>query len=258
MKGTSAFALLSLAAGLFLSSNVAIADPAGVCVMYCDGGSPPPPAGPSARELREQHEAKDLREAADDAMDKGVDAYERGNYEEALRRFQEALDYEPDDPAIQANVQRTEKKLAEARAARDLRLRDSEAIRQLTSAAQHSGAAKETADKPESGMVFDTNGGRGPALPDGVRAGGAGEQSSDPQVPPSRRTSAITAMEQERQSVRTAIRALDDKMKDLDPAKSSVEIAHLKQEKSNAEAKVRYLNFSISETLKKPDAEAKK
>ncbi len=60
------------------------------------------PRGPSAEEIRKQREAKDLNEAAEDANDKGVDFYKRGDWANAAKYFREALEYDPDNSDIAA------------------------------------------------------------------------------------------------------------------------------------------------------------
>lgn len=51
--------------------------------------------GPSPEELRKKREQKDLREASDDEVDKGVDCYKRGDWKCAINHFREALEYDP-------------------------------------------------------------------------------------------------------------------------------------------------------------------
>jgi tetratricopeptide (TPR) repeat protein len=62
----------------------------------------PPP--PTLEELRRQREAKDLQDAANDAQDYGDLAMTRKNYDEAIKRFEEALTYAPDDSNLQNSL----------------------------------------------------------------------------------------------------------------------------------------------------------
>lgn len=73
----------------------------------CSGGASrnTQPAGPTPEELKRAREKKDLKEAADDAVDKGVDFYKKGDWTAAISRFKEALDYDPDNDDAQHNLQ---------------------------------------------------------------------------------------------------------------------------------------------------------
>lgn len=89
------------------------------CIPCAGGAGEPPavPAGPTQEELRQQHEAKDLNEAAEDAEDKGDEANRKGNWENAARYFKDALEYAPDDQNIRAKLSKAQQKMDEAAAA---------------------------------------------------------------------------------------------------------------------------------------------
>lgn len=227
----------------------------GVCVGNCpdessggsDGGgyvSPGPfvPSGPSPEELRQQAEEKDLQEAALDAGDSGVKAYQSGDYAGAVKYFSEALEYAPDDPDIQHNLDR-------AREA----FRQSEEARKLKSAQLHSqtGAAlKNEASSMEARRGFDTGG--DPAGSLDVPAVNAGEGGyKEPKVPAFQRTWTITKMEWQREALKKTVRRFEEERKKLDPAKDAVKIAEIKQKESEQENKIHFLNFSITEELRK-------
>lgn len=60
--------------------------------------------GPSPAELKRKREEKDLREASDDAVDKGVDCYNKRNWTCAIRWFRESLEYDPDNEDARYNL----------------------------------------------------------------------------------------------------------------------------------------------------------
>jgi hypothetical protein len=221
--------------------------PTSRCVANCDVYVPPPvPAGPSPEELRRQREARDSREAAEDAEDRGIDAFEKRNYAEAVRWFREALEYAPDDADLRAKLSLAESRLREQRLAQAAR--NTPAMQQLLNVREHSNAALPGADTREAQHGIDTAATRRGSLPVSAGAGRA-----DPVVPAGRRTPAITAMETERTELRQRIRALEERLSRLDPGKDSVEIAKVKQERSSAESKVNYITFTITQELEKPE-----
>ena len=251
-KVRRAAAAPSAAAFVWLASSMAapaLADSIpGVCVESvagnCDTYAPiPVPTGPTPRELKLQREAKDLADAALDANDKGVDAYERGNYDAAVGYFAEAHDYAPDNPDFARNLER-------ARQA----LRQSVAARELKSADFHGGDARRLQDEASSAearRVFDTEGRPSGSLDTPPVAAGH-RKGGDPVVPDGRRTPQIVAYERERDALRREIAAFDTQLKTLDPKKDAVAISKIKQQKSTGQDKINYLNFSIDAELKKP------
>ena len=255
--------VLLLLAPLAAYSQVRCEDipvPKGVCVgpgvtRDCKliSTAPAVPAGPSPEELRRMHEVKDLNEAAEDAYDHGVDAYEKGNWDKAIASFKEALEYSPDDPGILQSLHVAQQRADAARAARAAAA--SEAARQLASADHHSEQAPKLSSNEamskEAGRGFDTAGkAAGTLSVSTVNAGSGGYK--DPVVPLAKRTPAIRKMEQERGAIRKEASALQGKLKTLDPAKDAVEISKVRQQQSVLDNKVHYLNFSIGEQVNTP------
>jgi hypothetical protein len=122
----------------------------GKCVANCGGGGEsytPGPVGPSPQELKRQREAKDLNEAADDANDKGVDFYNKGDWENAIKYFREALEYNPDNQDYRNNLQRAQQKANDAVAKRELP--KSKAFEEAQSNLYHT-------QQGTPGAVFDT------------------------------------------------------------------------------------------------------
>lgn len=79
-----------------------------VCAVHnynCPSVTPVQTA-PSPEELRRRREAKDLKEASEDANDKGVDCYERKDWKCAIRYFKEALDYDPENDDASYNLKK--------------------------------------------------------------------------------------------------------------------------------------------------------
>ncbi|HUR67079.1 MAG TPA: hypothetical protein VMZ03_12085 [Chitinophagaceae bacterium] len=62
--------------------------------------------GPSPEELKRKREQKDLKEASDDAVDKGVDCYEKRDWACAIRWFRESLEYDPDNEDASYNLRK--------------------------------------------------------------------------------------------------------------------------------------------------------
>jgi tetratricopeptide (TPR) repeat protein len=236
---------------------------------YCSrGGSAAPaaPVGPSPEELHARAEAKDLDEAAQDADDKGVAAYKRGDYPTAIQYFTKAIGYNPDDDVLRRNLARAREKLAASQAPpppsppppppapeRQV-ITDTPPMRQLKSVAT---------DKPDSDRRetlsqqartgFDTAGrDRGGLTPPVVRADVA--RKVDPVVPAAKLTPAIEAMQKARSRDREKIAALTVEMKTLDPKTDAVKIAKARQEITTTTHDVQYQNFSITEALEKPSA----
>ncbi len=75
------------------------------------------PVGPSAEELARRREEKDIKEATDDAEDRGEALYNKGEWADAVKAFQEALDYDPDNDLASANLRKAQDKLQQAEAA---------------------------------------------------------------------------------------------------------------------------------------------
>ena len=255
MKPYQAAAYSAFVLTLFTLPPFSEAQVRGVCVYNCAPPptySPPAPSGPSPQELKRQREEKDLREAADDANDKGMDAYKRGDLEAAARYFREGLEYAPGDEELLHNLRVVEAKIRDAR-----QIRFGQAAEQLKSAEQHSRTAAgmgENSGKGEALRGFDDHGTNAGTLAVPATGASIADPTRDPVVPPSRRTPEIARLERERQEARQQAAALEKKLAELNPATQSVEIARAKQEKSTIESKVQYLNFSITQKLDAPDA----
>lgn len=75
---------------------------------YLCNSVPVVPQGPSPQEIKKQREEKDLREASEDANDKGIDCYNKKDWDCAMKWFKESLDYNPDSEDAQFNLQAAE------------------------------------------------------------------------------------------------------------------------------------------------------
>lgn len=73
---------------------------------YLCGPAVPAYTGPSPEELKRKREQKDLREASDDAVDKGVDCYNKRDWVGAIRWFRESLEYDQDNDDASYNLKR--------------------------------------------------------------------------------------------------------------------------------------------------------
>lgn len=207
----------------------------------CARAAPNAPVGPSKEELNRRREAKDSQEAADDAEDKGEEFYTKGDWANAAKAFQEALDLNPDDAVAEVNLKKAQKRLRESEAAK-------QAINAQTRSTNAVGLEKEAGSK-EAGIPFDD--------PDKTKNSGIpvphanGDVShKDPVVPASRRTAAITKLEQQRAVDRKQRIALEEKLKTLDPQKDSVAISTIKQQENKLDNHINYVNFSIDDQLK--------
>lgn len=209
----------------------------GVCVRYCNSPTPrqqaPGPPQPSAEERRRQLDAEDLQEAADDAQDRGQAAYDRGDIAGAVRLFQEAADYAPDDPDISQNLARARERLTEINGL---------AARQSVATAGG-----------QSEHVFDGRGqGRnvgGIAVGSAPVVAGVGR---DPVVPRARMTPALRQLERERTERRARIATIDAELRTLNPSTDAIGIARRQQQRSEAASQVQFINITISETLRAP------
>ncbi len=198
------------------------------------GGTSVPTKTP--QQIRREREEKDLREAADDANDRGVEFYKQRNWDKAMECFKEALDYDPDYEVAKFNLEKTKQNKIEFG-------------RRLTSIEEHGKISKTFTNEPSSEEArkgFDTPTNDGPPL---VYGGGEWKSPKDPVVPPSKRTPKITELEAKRTEDRKMIKALEEKLKTLDPKKNTVEISKIKQERSDAESRINYYNFMILKEL---------
>ncbi len=79
-----------------------------LCAVHnyqCNSGTPVQ-TGPSPEELRKNREAKDLREASEDANDKGIDCYRKKDWNCAIKYFSEALDYDQENGDANDNLRK--------------------------------------------------------------------------------------------------------------------------------------------------------
>jgi hypothetical protein len=228
------------------------------------GGRSAAPAGPSLEQLRAQAEAKDLDEAAQDADDKGVKAYNRGDYAAAIKYFRQGLSYSPDSEVFAANLRKAQAKLAAAQTPAPSPqppaiVASTDARRQLLSL----DADKPVGDSQEANLKalsdrarqgFDTPG-RDHGAPPPIQHPPA--RRGDPVVPPDRLTPSIAAMEKARARDRLKLATLNADLKALDPKAEPVKVAEVKQKISTVTSDVQYQNFSITEDLAKPPAAPK-
>ncbi len=79
----------------------------------CPSTSSPTPYIPakSPEQIRKEIEKKDLREAAEDANEQGVDYYEKEDWATAINYFKVALEYDPDYDDAAYNLKKAEEKL---------------------------------------------------------------------------------------------------------------------------------------------------
>lgn len=222
----------------------------GVCVSGCY--IPPPPGPPSSQPSPADLDARDVREAADDAQDRGVAAYRRGDYAAAVRYFTEAHNYAPDDPDIAQNLTRARAQFEaqnQARAAPHVG-------GQLSGQATRQSVAVSGAE--QAPQIYDGRRGArdrgGISVPVGPSTGVPGSSARDPVVPDARRTPAIANLERDRASQRARIAAINGELETLNPNMHAARIARRRQEQSQAESQIGFINFSINEALQAPSA----
>jgi len=209
----------------------------------CARAAPNVPAGPSKEELNKRREAKDTQEAADDAENKGEEFYAKGDWANAAKAFQETLDLNPDDAVADVNLKKAQKRLRESEAAK-------QAINAQTRSTNAVGLGKEAGSK-EAGIPFDDpDKTKNSGIPVPLANGDVGHK--DPVVPASKRTAAITKLEQQRATDRKQRAALEEKLKTLDPQKDPVAISAIRQQESKLDNHINYVNFSIDDQLKIP------
>src|SRR3990167_5372606 len=71
----------------------------------------PPPPGPSPEEIARQWRSQQSTEA----NDKGVEYAERGDYDTAIKYYEQALDYDPNNQVARDNLQKSMAKKANLR-----------------------------------------------------------------------------------------------------------------------------------------------
>ena len=116
--------------------------------MKCNnggGGSPSQPVGPSPEQIRQNQLIADARAL----NQKGLDAFNDGDYDAARDDFQQALDKTPDDPAIQQNLQNTQDKID---ARNKFKMEQNEALNELKDASGDAGEGLKGDSDPEEGL----------------------------------------------------------------------------------------------------------
>ena len=78
------------------------------------------PAGPSPEELRRMRDEKDVKEASEYANDKGIECYNKRDWNCAIKYFRESLDYDPDYGDASYNLKRA---IEESRKEEEARIR---------------------------------------------------------------------------------------------------------------------------------------
>ena len=111
--GTVCIASTPALAGGHYEDGIYIPD--GVCVGDCsDTSSPSPvPSGPTQEQLRQQRERLRLK-AKEWSSDEALDYFDRKDWNNAIRSFEEALDRDPDDPDLNDWLKRAKAEKAKA------------------------------------------------------------------------------------------------------------------------------------------------
>ena len=99
--------------GCFIDKNGNRACPVGPAPGGSSGSTSPVPSGPSAEELRQQRERQRLKAKAW-SSDEALDYFDRKDWDNAIRSFEEALDRDPDDPDLNDWLKRAKAEKAKA------------------------------------------------------------------------------------------------------------------------------------------------
>lgn len=160
-----------------LSEVFALGQKSGICGSwnnYCNGGTkvknytPSRPAGPSAKELREQWEKQDLEDASYDAYDTGLEFFERAQWGNAIMHFEEALEYNPENYDALEDMNTAKKKLRDAYSLQ----KKNKAMEEAKAALIHGKKATTSSHGKESQNIFDTAGNKAPSTSSIVDARG--------------------------------------------------------------------------------------
>ena len=100
--------------GCFIDKNGNRACPVGPDPGGSSGSTSPGPSGPSAEEVRQQRERLRLKAKAW-SSDEALDYFDRKDWDNAIRSFEEALDRDPDDPDLNDWLKRAKAEKAKAR-----------------------------------------------------------------------------------------------------------------------------------------------
>jgi tetratricopeptide (TPR) repeat protein len=211
----------------------------GVCVYNCDEGpssstSYTYPPSVSPEEAQQQREL-----SMHDANEKGIEYYSSGDWENAVRAFEEALEYSPGDPTIQQNLEKATAKVRESRA-----------VRELDVIEQHSNNARINLNDKENastltGKGFDTKTSE-PSVVDARISG------KEPVIPKEKRTQELINLEAQRDTAKTERMLLEKKLAELEsiPVKDYASIAEIRDNITRIRDREHYFNFIIKERLK--------
>jgi tetratricopeptide (TPR) repeat protein len=230
--------------------------PGGACPSAAP--SPPPqPVGPSSEEKEEMRQ-----QAFGHANNAGIAAFRRGDYKEAIRDFEEALEYSPYNPTVKHNLEKARERLADQQKPQPDSSASNSAFGQLNAAAASSNSAASADDSAYSGNLGGTAGAgtasrqfdtptRAPPIP--LRFVKYLEPNSDPVVPARRETPRVRQLEKQREQARGEAKKLDIRRTTLDPDSGSSEQKQqqakvVAQEKAQLE-KIQHLDFSIKKEL---------
>ena len=100
--------------GCFIDKNGTRACPVGPSPGGGSGNASPVPSGPSPEEIRQQRERLRLKAKAW-STDEALDYFDRKDWDNAIRSFEEALDRDPDDPDLNEWLKRAKAGKANAR-----------------------------------------------------------------------------------------------------------------------------------------------
>lgn len=212
----------------------------GVCVYNCDESLPSSGSSYTYPPSISPEKAQQQRELSmHDANERGFEYYLNGEWENAVRAFEEALEHSPGDPVIQQNLEKAIAKVRESKAAREL-----DVIKQkgentqinLNNEEKASTLAGEGIDTPTSE----------PSVVDARISG------KEPVIPKEKRTPELTNLEAQRDTAKTERISLEKKLAELEavPGNDYVSIAKTRDEIARIRDRVHYLNFMIRERLK--------
>ena len=100
--------------GCFIDKNGNRACPVGPDPGGSSGSTSPGPSGPSAAEVRQQRERLRLKAKAW-SSDEAMDYFDRKDWDNAIRSFEDALDRDPDDPDLNDLLKRAKAEKTRAR-----------------------------------------------------------------------------------------------------------------------------------------------
>ncbi len=209
------------------------------CVEGCDNAgsedddrrspSRPAPSGPSP----EEREKKRVN-AMNYANEKGIKCFRQGDWNCAVKSFEEALQYSPHNPTLVKNLNRAKEEVRK----HQMNTSGYEGIR------------------VQAGHGFDTPGNSSGSLPRPAPAYNPLQTYKEPVITPANRTPAIAALENIKTTMKKKRNDTETKMNELqkEPLKNQTEIQTVKKELNDLKNQENFLNFSIEVELKKaPD-----